>query len=162
MSPYEERYPVNNNLIAVFAASILFIFINLVILLNYSMFDVSMWFYMVAIDIIVSYCLFLSIVRTWFIVSIDDQFLKFGYPPLIVKISIKNIDKISFITDGYLLARENTIFNQYHGNRRSYITGCYDVMKVEYDGEEVFFFSIRDAEEAGKVLTSLLGKEKVA
>ncbi len=104
--------------------------------------------------------IFLLSVMTRFMVRIDEKTLSFGYPPIIIRIPLEQIDSITFTKVGFLSSGGIGI-RLSSGGGWNYVTFWGDLARVEWGNGRRHGFSIKNPEEAKRILGKLLGKDKI-
>ena len=156
---FEEKYFAEKN-------ALCFIFSIIVFILCSYLFYITILgvheriFFSAVIELLALFILFLAAIHIWYTVKIDEETLSFGFIMSMGKVPLKEIKQILFITDGSILRPWGHNWRQMV-NGTCFLTGYDDIAKVENDNGEAKYFSIKNTEEARKVLTSLLSKEKV-
>ncbi|MCE5176751.1 MAG: hypothetical protein ABFD23_03665 [Caldisericales bacterium] len=117
-------------------------------------------FFSAVIELVALFFLFYTGIHIWYTVKIDEETLSFGFILSMGKVPLKEIKQVLFIADGSILMPWGHNWRQMI-NGTCFLTGYDDIAKVENSNGEAKYFSIKNTEEARKVLTSLLGKEKV-
>lgn len=157
---FEEKYFAEKNVLYFIVSIIVFV------LCSYMFYMAIFWvhegiFLSAVIELLALFFLFLKAIHIWYTVKIDEETLSFGFILSMGKVPLKEIKQVLFIIDGSILRPWGHNWRQMI-NGTCFLTGYDDMAKVENNNGESKYFSIKNTEEARKVLTSLLGKEKVA
>ncbi|HOU08999.1 MAG TPA: hypothetical protein PLX04_04935 [Caldisericia bacterium] len=157
---YEEKYFVDKRLPMLVLMIILAILVSFMLWLNIvDSSDHSLGFSIIMELTMISGVL-VTLAETRFTFRIKEDVLSFGFPPFMPKIPLKEIEKISFIDDGFKLSGRVGISWSFYGGI-SYLTGQGDVVKVKSQGRDVYFFSVKNPQEVERILSGLIGKNKV-
>jgi|GEM_PF-1044976 len=156
---YEEKNYVELSLVFFIIILLVSVFFNIAIFTNISLFlyNPVLWIF---IDFLMIFIVLLLLAQTRFILRIDEDKLSFGFPPFMPKIPLKEIEKISFIGDGIKLPVRAGISWSFYGGI-SYLTGQGDVAKVKSQGRDVYFFSVKNPQEVERILSGIIGKNKI-
>ncbi|KYC45883.1 MAG: hypothetical protein AMQ22_02183 [Candidatus Methanofastidiosum methylothiophilum] len=156
---YEEKYFVELGLVFFIVMLLVSVIFNITIFANISLFLENPPI-CIFIDLLMIFGMLLLLAQTRFILRIGEGKLSFGFPPFMPKIPLKEIEKISFIGDGIKLPVRAGISWSFYGGI-SYLTGQGDVVKVKSQGRDVYFFSVKNPQEVERILSGLIGKNKV-
>ena len=156
---YEEKYFAEKNVLYLIPSIFIFVLSSYMFYLDIFWIQENV-FLSIVIELLALFILFLAAIHIWYTVKIDEETLSFGFIMSMGKVPLKEIKQILFITDGSILRPWGHNWRQMV-NGTCFLTGYDDIAKVENDNGEAKYFSIKNTEEARKVLTSLLSKEKV-
>lgn len=156
---YEEKYTVKTIVWTSIIAGLVIITSSIAVLSSVPKTE-TLWPIILIDALVILPVIFLLAIMTRFEVKIDEKTLSFGYPPIIVRIPLEQIDNVTFTKVGFLSSGGIGI-RLSSGGGWNYVTFWGDLARVEWSNGRRHGFSVKNPEEVKRILGKLLGKDKI-
>lgn len=156
---YEEKYTVKTIVWTSIIAGLVITTSSIAVLSSVPKTE-TLWPIILIDALVILPVIFLLAIMTRFEVKIDEKTLSFGYPPIIVRIPLEQIDNVTFTKVGFLSSGGIGI-RLSSGGGWNYVTFWGDLARVEWSNGRRHGFSVKNPEEVKRILGKLLGKDKI-